>query len=423
MLAHVLEGLSADAWRRRNGCGAVVISLAQTGVSILYIADPKIGQAASEEAARQEDVMAALAEKALHVLWQLRCHLTILVEHLSLLVGENSFYSILSAPGEGCLPARNHAYLFATSPQFFELAKQLESSLIQLFEVPSSTCGRNSSVELKIEEMLPHVLGLLAKMGRESMVPLASNVLHCIAELTWLRSNPSVGARIAGHQQACGRSMEDLLCAPLCFWPRHVDAGVSLMEEMSKSLSVLPPVSRNREWLRLALEQPGLEELRNTSELCEQGSQDVGGYLHTLEQVSNVSPVLVYSDGSQPEVDEADADEQHSHRCGMRTLAPVPNACLYKHACAGAHHRVLLRINGELLPAAARVNDVAAGTATGRPCSVTILNDILLVSLQGEATGNGSVQASSSTTIFYLPETLVVRIRCSVDCQRRLLCA
>jgi hypothetical protein len=79
MLAHVLEGLSADAWRRRNGCGAVVISLAQTGVSILYIADPKIGQAASEEAARQEDVMAALAEKALHVLWQLRCHLTILV--------------------------------------------------------------------------------------------------------------------------------------------------------------------------------------------------------------------------------------------------------------------------------------------------------------------------------------------------------
>ena len=31
MLAHVLEGLSADAWRRRNGCGAVVISLAQTG--------------------------------------------------------------------------------------------------------------------------------------------------------------------------------------------------------------------------------------------------------------------------------------------------------------------------------------------------------------------------------------------------------
>ena len=55
-----------------TSCGAVVISLAQTGVSILYIADPKIGQAASEEAARQEDVMAALAEKALHVLWQLQ---------------------------------------------------------------------------------------------------------------------------------------------------------------------------------------------------------------------------------------------------------------------------------------------------------------------------------------------------------------
>ena len=394
------------------GCGCV-----------FYIADPKIGQTASEEAARQEDVMAALAEKALHVLWQLRPHLTILVEHLSLLVGENSFYSILSAPGEGCLPARNHAYLFATSPQFFELAKQLQSSLNQLFEAPSPTCDRKSSVELKIEEMLPHVLGLLAKMGRESMVPLASNVLRCIAELTWLRSDPSVGARIAGHQQACGMSMEDLLCAPLCFWPRHVDAGMTLMEEMDESLRVLPPASRNREWLHLALEQPGLEELRNTSQLCEQGSQDVGGYLHTLEQVSNVSPVLMYSDGSQSDVDESGADEQQSHRCGMRALAPVPNACLYKHARAGAHHRVLLRINGELLPAAARVNDVAAGTATGCPCSVTILNDILLVSLKGEATGNGSVQASSSTTIFYLPETLVVRIRCSVDWQRRLLCA
>lgn len=363
------------------------------------------------------------------VLWQLRSDLAVLVEHLSLLVGENSFYSSLSAPGDGCLPARNLAVLFTSSTQFLELAKQLETSLTKLFEAPPSVGHRDGNksetqteapgaqqatqeacayhVELKIESVLPHVLGLLARMGRECMMPLASNVLRSAAELTWLRADASVGARIESQQEVCGRSIEDLLFAPLCFWPRHVDAGVAIMEEITQSLGMLPLASRNREWLHLALKGGGLDELRYTSELCEQGSQDVGGYLHTLEQVPDVSAVLTYSDGSQT---GTEADPQQTRRGGMQTLAPVPHA--YVHACAGTHHRVLLRITGDLLPAAARMNDVSAGTAIGRPCAVTIFNDVLLVSLCEETAHNESVAAASSTTtIFYLPETLIVRIR------------
>ena len=47
------------------------------------------------------------------------------------------------------------------------------------------------------------------------------------------------------------------------------------------------------------------------------------------------------------------------------------------------HHRVMHLFSGELLPAAARVNDVCAGLAAGRPCQIMMLNDLLAVTVGG----------------------------------------
>ena len=419
---------------------------------------------ASEEAARQEDVLGRLAAKALHSLWKLRNDVTVFIEHLSLLVGDDSFYSVLSTPGDGCPPPRNLAVLFGTSPRFLELSMLLHSTLATLFDGHgASKVSRDEAackeqgeemgnewsqataanvefdVMFNMEAVLPCVMKLLVRMGRECMAPLASNALRCIAELKWMRSDADIAARIDCHEQVCGRSIEDLLCAPLCYWPPHVEAVQILVQEMQACLDSLSPTSKSGEWLRQALEQRGLDELHQTAALCMEASQDVGGYLHTLAEVDRVPPALVYGDGSSPEM----WSDQVIHRpTGMQRVAPIPGH-VYTHAAAGAHHRVLLSIQGELLPSFARVNDVCAGLAAGRPCSVMILNDVLVVThgleesrgdqnssihrdiaclaaaggslnnvaRSGRDSGDAASPADHSTAIFYLPETLIVRIR------------
>jgi len=238
---------------------------------------------------------------------------------------------------------------------------------------------------------------------------------------------------------------------PLCLWPQHAQLAQQLTEKAGQTVAALPAASRNALWLQSALAQDGINDLHATSVCCMQASLDVGGYLDTLQQVHHLSRPLVH--GSNRDTHDVQTGSmtgiQTGMQIGMQCLAPVPGD-VYTHAAAGAHHRVLLRCSGQVLPAAARINDVCAGLAAGRPCTLMMLNDVLVVSLNAppapavsspsschaafsdlgggvvhalgggwqtmakagwDSEACGEMEIGISSTIFYLAETLIVRIR------------
>jgi hypothetical protein len=128
---------------------------------------------------------------------------------------------------------------------------------------------------------------------------------------------------------------------------------------------------------------------------------------------------------------------------GMESVAAIAGLGVYTTAAARLHHRVLMTIKGELLPSSVCVSDVCAGSFA---CRLIVLNDLLIVSLidrqgdDGVSTEQGALATqgpplsevalvqrdaargwkhpgtlltsyTSSATIFYLPETVIMRIR------------
>jgi hypothetical protein len=129
-----------------------------------------------------------------------------------------------------------------------------------------------------------------------------------------------------------------------------------------------------------------------------------------------------------------------------RCYQAIAGLGVYTTPAAGLHHRVLMTINGELLPSSVCVSDVCAGAFA---CRLIVLNDLLIVSLidqqgddgvatqeaalaplatQGPPPSEGALvqragargwkhpgtlltSYTSSATIFYLPETVIMRIR------------
>ena len=388
-------------------------------------------EAASGEAARQEDVLAGVCSKIVPALWHLGVELTGLLSHLALLVGHDgsSFETVLSAPGHGCLPPRNLEVLFGGARKLQCIARQLLNVLDEVFVnhvPPQDPQAQTRVIELHLETVVARVLELVGSMARNTIAPLASNALRAVAELTWLQADEGVSGRIKAQEQACAKSLLDLMCAPLCFWPRQVELAQGVHDSLTHCLEDLPHSSRNSEWVRAALNQDGITLLHDTAELCNQAQHDVGGFLDTLVEVSHLA--------------SATPAQQATEECGvigMQMLAPVPGQ-VYTNTAAGLHHRVLLSVSGEMLPAAARVNDV--GLASGRQCRVLMLNALLLVSLDAldAASPAALVQraigpagaalwqhmacsgwhsaadnegSSATSTIFYLPATLLVRIR------------
>ena len=342
---------------------------------------------ASKEAARHEDVLTALARSSLQTMSDIQLHLASLLSSLSALDG---FRMALSGEGQGHLPPRNLAALFTSAPKLLQIASEMRDVLSGLLVDNSPTGGSDQTeagggggvISYKMEDTLSLVLKLLGSMARNGMSPLASGALRSMAELTWMQANAAVSASIQGQEQTCGKLLVDLLCEPMCVWPRVAKAGEALVREVEQSLEALGASSRKVDWLGKALTQDGVDSLAETAQLCADAWQDVGGYLDTLHHVDSILPStnLCAADcdvsGSQDRSERAAAD------IGMQRIAPIPGS-IYTRPESGTHHRVMHLVSGELLPAAARVNDVCAGLAAGRPCQIMMLNDLLAVTVGG----------------------------------------
>jgi hypothetical protein len=209
---------------------------------------------ASEEAARQEEVLASLARASLQTLSELRPILQALLAPLDLLVGTHSFHAALSRGGEGAVPARNLAVLFSTAPKLREITSQLLGLLTALFQgdgkqgldaaaddvQKQEQAPAHEPVQLEFKlETLSQALVMLGSLAYEGMAPLASSALRAVAELTWLRAEAAIAARIADHEQLCGKALVDVMCEPLCVWTRVARVAEALVREAAGSLRSL----------------------------------------------------------------------------------------------------------------------------------------------------------------------------------------
>ena len=414
-------------------------------------------KAAAAEGMRLDEELALLADKLLRHLVALRSELDALRPLLDALVGDHkSFYAVFSDPCQ-LLPARNLAVVFGCAPQLLQAVLDLEFELNKQLGTPV--------VQMDMETLVPCIFAILKQIASTYIPALASNTLRSVCEITWLRQNaPTLAGAMDAHERNSGKSILDLLVAPLCFWPRLLSAVQGMEQDMQCSLAAITATdsrsSRNSAWLKKTLSLELALDMAATVTQCEEASRDVGGYLHTLDSLLHDSLLVPHAvtaiDGDVGDKEAEPKVDSHAVtpllQCPMACVAPVNGPGVYTSATAGAHHRVLLRVVGQLLPSTARVNDVCAGLAVGVKCGVMILNDVLVVSLldqenthlgldkacvQRALEGNGrwnwrsmlgpgcgwdggsrdaksQSDSSPTSTIFYLAQTLIFRVRCVV---------
>jgi len=270
------------------------------------------------EAARQELLLAALATNVLHHLHHLRSLLSTLVPRLVLLVGDKSFYRLLSghvgATVAPLVPPRNVAMLFGCGREVLEQASRLHSLLSDLFQPlehahanqgqgdgNEEADGKKESrdraggeeaevVSFKMQWLLPRVLELLASISRSRM-EYAANALRSVAELTSLRAHPRIAAAIDAEEAACGCSLLHLLSAPLYLWPQEAVHVQEMVRDIRATLAALPAGSRNGDWLSKAIEVERLSEVEETARLVGHAQLEVAAYLDTLGQLGELAPL------------------------------------------------------------------------------------------------------------------------------------
>ena len=358
-------------------------------------------KAAATEAARQEEALVQIARGVLPVLRRLAAEVSQLLSSLTRLVGgASSFRTALSverAEGGAELPPRNVAVVFGCAPLLLEHVVVLEQDLAVLY-----ADGGDGVVALDIERVLPRVVQGMVSIGGDVMASLTATALRSVTEVAMLRGDAEIAACLAAQEEACGKALVELLCAPFVAWPKLVDAMQGVVAVIQGQLPVLEASPMHSSYLSRIVVSADLPKWHANAEACALALHDVGGFLETLEDVPPARPT---QEGGL--ICEGDGTPSSA----MVGVAPVPEF-MYTHAGAGSHHRVLKTADGELLPVTVCVNDVCAGVVVGTACQVRMLNDVVLLCGDGlGAVRCGGFGRPLNLALFYLSEMLILRIR------------